>query len=43
MKERFDMMEIRNKFETELLQRIDNDFKNELINENDETIDENIL
>ena len=36
-------MEIRNVFENDLLARIDLDFKGELINENDESIDEVIL
>eukprot|EP00349_Pseudokeronopsis_sp_Brazil_P010702 CAMPEP_0202979636 /NCGR_PEP_ID=MMETSP1396-20130829/85730_1 /ASSEMBLY_ACC=CAM_ASM_000872 /TAXON_ID= /ORGANISM="Pseudokeronopsis sp., Strain Brazil" /LENGTH=57 /DNA_ID=CAMNT_0049719145 /DNA_START=178 /DNA_END=351 /DNA_ORIENTATION=+ len=33
-------MEIKNKFESEILLRIDNDFKGALINENDDLIDE---
>ena len=40
MRERFHIMEIRSKFEGELLEKIDKDFKEELIDENDELIDE---
>ena len=36
-------MEIRNKFEADLLKRIDSDFLAELIGENDDTIDEIVL
>ncbi|CDW91787.1 UNKNOWN [Stylonychia lemnae] len=40
MKETFIEMEIRNKYQEKLLRRIDQDFKDELVDENDETINE---
>ncbi len=43
LKERFHVMEIRNKFEAEMLKRIDDDFLGELIDQNDDTIDEIVL
>eukprot|EP00347_Sterkiella_histriomuscorum_P017970 403347280 len=40
MKETFKEMEIRNKYQEKLLEKIDQDFKNELINEQDQQINE---
>lgn len=43
LKETYREMEIRNKFDLKLLERIDKDFKEHFINENDEKIDDAVL